>query len=194
LAVHAAKLGSVQLLDLDPQASSTKWWRRRGGPENPFLIPEVKSLPAFLTMLKKRGGVDVLVIDTPGSMLGTIRDAVSVSDVVILPISPSVKDWEAMDTVESIIIRFGMKPRTLYVLNRYRKGTETSVEALRALTDRARNAPITVALRTDYEQADAAGMTGPEINKDAAGEIAALWNAILEVSKNEKDQAITPAA
>jgi chromosome partitioning protein len=194
LAVYAAKFGSVQLLDLDPQASSTKWWRRRGGPENPMLVTEIKSLPAFMATLQKRGGPDVLIIDTPGSMLGTIRDAIGVADVVIIPILPSVKDWEAMDVVESIVIRFGKRPRTLYLINRFRARTDTSTEALRALKERASNEPMTITLRTDHERAVAVGMTAPEINKDAAREIAAAWEAINRIAKNEQDQAITATA
>jgi chromosome partitioning protein len=184
LAVEAAKTNIVQIMDLDPQASTMKWWRRRGGPLNPMLITGVKSLPAFMVTLKKKGEPDVLIIDAPGSMLGVIRDAVQVADVIVIPVSPGVKDWEAMDVVESITHRAGKRDRSLYVINRYRPGTDTSVETLRALTERASNPPLAIGLRTDYEKADAAGLTAPEINREAAKEIANVWNTIRRTANN----------
>jgi chromosome partitioning protein len=184
LAVEAAKTNTVQIMDLDPQASTTKWWRRRGGPQNPMLVTGVKSLPAFMTTLKKRGGPEVMIIDAPGSMLGVIRDAIQVSDVVVIPITPSVKDWEAMDVVESITHRLGKRERSLYVINRYRPGTDLSAETVRALTERAFNPPLPIGLRTDYEKADATGLTGPEINREAAKEIANIWKAIKRTANN----------
>jgi chromosome partitioning protein len=168
----------VQLLDLDPQASTSKWWRRRKGPENPMLVSDIKNMTVFMASLKKRGEPDVLVIDTPGSMLGVIRDAVGVADVIVIPLAPSVKDWEAMDAVESIIATAGKRDRALYIINRYRVGTDTSVEAVRALKERAVNPPLAVGLRTAYEKADAAGLTGPELNNEAAKEIELAWNTI----------------
>src|SRR6202000_1256822 len=89
-AVEAAKTGTVKILDLDPQASTMKWWRRRRGPENPMLVLNVKSMALFMSSLEKTGTPDVIIIDTPGSMLSVIRDAVSVADVIVIPISPSV--------------------------------------------------------------------------------------------------------
>jgi len=187
LAVVAAKTLSVQILDLDPQASTTKWWRRRKGPLNPMLVSNVKSLPAFMDAMAKRGGApDVLIIDSPGSMLGVIRDAVVAADVIVIPISPSVKDWEAMDVVESIVHRTRKRHRALYLINRFRAGTDSSAETVRALTQRAVNAPLAIALRTDYEKADAVGLTGSEINKEAAKEISFVWQAIRRIAEDGK--------
>ena len=151
-----------------------------------MLASNVKNLPVFMTALMKRGAPDVLIIDSPGSMLGVIRDAVEAADVIVIPISPSVKDWEAMDVVESIVHRMRKKHRALYLINRFRVGTDSSAETVRALTQRVVNAPLAIALRTDYEKADAAGLTGPEINKEAAKEISFVWKAIRRIAENVK--------
>ncbi len=181
LSVEAAKTETVQILDLDPQASTTKWWRRRKGPANPLLVSDIKSMAVFRDTLKKKGGPDVLIIDSPGSMLGLIRDAIDAADVIVIPIGPSVKDWEAMDVVESIVHRSGKRDQTVHLINRFRTGTDTSAEALRALTERTANQPLMIALRTDYERADAAGLTAPEINEEAAKEVALLWSKIKRI-------------
>ena len=149
-----------------------------------MLVTGVKNLPVFLATLKKRGEPDVLIIDAPGSMLGVIRDAVQVADVIVVPISPSVKDWEAMDVVESIIHRMGKRERSLYVINRYRPNTDTSAETVRALTERVFNRPLAIGMRTDYEKADATGLTAPEINREAAKEIKLVWSNIRRVASN----------
>jgi chromosome partitioning protein len=185
LAIESAKTETVKILDLDPQASTTKWWRRRRGPENPMLVLDVKSMALFMSTMGKDTQADVVIVDTPGSMLGVIRDAVSVADVIVIPISPSVKDWEAMDVVESIAQRAGKTERALYLINRFRPGTETSLEAHRALKERTGRDPSTINLRTAYEKADATGLTAPEINRDAAKEISDVWNTIKRLGNHE---------
>lgn len=187
LAVEAAKTSEVYLVDLDPQETVTKWWRRRGGPENPMLVTNVQSLTTFLLALKKKETEpDVMIMDTPGSFLGTIRDAVAVADVIVVPCAPSLKDWEAMDTLESIIVKAKRQDSTLYVVNRYRKGTETSKEAVLALEKRALLEPLILTLRTDHERAGFSGKSAAEINKIAADEITELWATIKEVATNER--------
>ena len=186
LAVDAAKTKQTQLMDLDPQASSAKWWRRRGGPHNPMIVTDVKGgLAAYMVNLGKRRAKPVaMIIDTPGSMLGVIRDAIQVASVIIVPVNPSVKDWEAMDVVNSIIKTAGKRERALYVINRYRLGTDTSVEMVRALKESpyVAHEPLAIGLRTDYEKADVSGKVGSETNREAAKEIAALWNAVNRIA------------
>ncbi len=188
LAVEAAKEGAVYLLDLDPQETVTKWWRRRGGPENPMLVTNVQNLTAFLAAMAKKGAVpDVVIMDTPGSFLGTIRDAVAEAHCIVVPCAPSLKDWEAMDTLESIIAKAKRQPRTLYVVNRFRSNTETSKEALAALKERTSVPPGTLALRTDHERASFDGQSAAEINKEISVEIAKLWATIKRIATHEKE-------
>jgi cellulose biosynthesis protein BcsQ len=147
-----------------------------------MLVTDIKSMALFMASLKKKGAPDVLIIDTPGSMLGVIRDAVGVADVIVIPLAPSVKDWEAMDVVENIVNAAKKRDRALYVINRFRVGTDTSTEAIRALTQRVANPPLAIGMRTAYEKADATGLTGPEINAEAAKEIALVWNTIRRLA------------
>src|SRR5262245_41517917 len=72
LAVEAVRDGRrVLLVDLDPAQSAAKWWRRRGGPANPMLETTVRSLGTLIDAIeKKAGGPDVVILDTPGELLG----------------------------------------------------------------------------------------------------------------------------
>ncbi len=190
LAVEAAKDGLVFIADMDPQETTTKWWRRRGGPENPMLVFNVQSLTSFLSALAKREEEpDVLILDTPGSFLGIIRDAVAVADCIVVPVSPGIKDWEAMDTLDSIIAKAKRQASTVYVLNRFRKGTETSKEALIALRKRALVPPVTMALKTDHERAGFEGETAAELNTEAAKEVKKLWATIKKVATDDRKEA-----
>jgi len=194
LSVEAALRGRrVQLLDLDPAQSAAKWWRRRGGPENPILAMDAPSMPAFLASLQRRRLPDVLIVDTPGELLGVIRDAITASDVVVVPIAPSVKDWEALDSCEAIINSTGKRDAALFIVNRFRANTESSIEIRRALHTRTGAIPLTIALATDHERADALGKTGAEINTRIAGEVGLLWQEAERIGTRVKKHSI-PAA
>jgi chromosome partitioning protein len=196
ISVEAARKGKkVLLVDLDPAQAVAKWWRRRSGPENPMIKTDVKSLLAFTTMLESKSDKpDVMVLDTPGEILGVIRAAIAAAHVIVVPMAPSIKDWEAMDMVEALILKAQKKSQTVYVINRFRAGTETSIEAKEALRKRTGAVPQTVALAVDHEKADAEGETGAEINRKIAGEIGALWEEIKRIGQNNEQKNDIPAA
>jgi chromosome partitioning protein len=181
VAVEAAREGkSVLIVDLDPAQSAAKWWRRRGGPDNPALVSDVKNMVRLVELVGKTKA-DVVVLDTPGELMGVIRTAVKMAHVIVVPMAPSIKDWEAMDSVEFILDQTDKKARTLWVINRYRSRTEMSIDAKKSLHKRTGAVPLTVALATDHEKADAAGKTGAEINHVIAGEIGVLWEEIKRI-------------
>ena len=196
VAVEAVRDGrSVLLADLDPAQSAAKWWRRRGGPTNPMLETGIRGGMAALTdSLERKGKPDVLVLDTPGELMGVIRVAIATSNVIVVPMAPSIKDWEAMDSVESIITKAGKLRNTIWVINRFRTGTEASTEARRALHKRTGAIPLTVALATDHERADAEGRSGAEINRKIAGEIGLLWQEIKRIGEADEQKTNVPAA
>jgi chromosome partitioning protein len=170
----------VLLADLDPAQSAAKWWRRRGGPANPMIEAGVKESMAAVTSAT---GYDVAILDTPGEMLGVIRAAIGIADVIVVPMAPSIKDWEAMAAVESIIKSASKTSNCVWVVNRFRITTDASTEAHSALHKRTGVLPITVSLATDHEKADAQGKSGAELSKRIKGEIDVLWEQIKQVGK-----------
>jgi chromosome partitioning protein len=185
LAVAAAQEGqSVYLLDLDPQQSTAAWWRRRKGPDNPLLVTGVETASRALALLrKKKAERDLMIIDTPGSFLGVIDDAINEAAAIIVVVQSSPKDLEAQGAVEGLIAKSGLKDRTLYALNRVDRTslTKSAVETLR--TKLARE-PVLIGHRVEYVKADASGKVANETSEKAKAEIATLWDAVKGVMEN----------
>ena len=126
----------VRLIDTDPQGSITQW----GSIENGLAIG-VDHVPRVLKPrhVKSLGkGVDTVIIDSPPALEKITVNNISVSDLVIVPVSPSPLDiWSASDTID--LIRRIMK-RNRQIAARllvYRKipGTRIGKEARDALTE-----------------------------------------------------------
>ncbi len=180
LAVHAAKEGlSVYILDLDPQQSTAAWWRRRKGPDNPLLVTGVESVSRAVKGIKgKKAERDVMIVDTPGSFMGVIADAVTEADAIVIVTQPSAKDLEAQGAIEGLIAKMDRVADTLYCVNRADQRSILTKQALDIVSGKSVKPPVIVMDRADYVKADAAGKIAPEINKAAEPEIAALWQAV----------------
>jgi chromosome partitioning protein len=183
LAVAAAQEGqSVYLLDLDPQQSTASWWRHRKGPENPMLITGVEMASKAIKLLKqKKAERDLMIIDTPGSFLGVINDAIQDAAAIIVVVQPSPKDLEAQGAVEGLIQKAAAHERVVYVVNRVDPTSNLTKSAVEALRSKAIRAPVLIGDRVDYVKADAVGKVANEINEKARTEIAALWEAVKGV-------------
>src|SRR5262252_2153904 len=82
--VAAAEGQRVVFIDLDPQASLSKWWNRRtagaeGQPNPALAAPAPDQLFAVLHHLRDTNAADLVVIDVPPSvhsyLLGVMRSA-----------------------------------------------------------------------------------------------------------------------
>ena len=186
LAVAAAKEGqSVYLLDLDPQQSTAAWWRRRMGPDNPLLVTGVETASRALALLKqKKAERDLVIIDTPGSFLGVINDAIQDAAAIIVVVQSSPKDLEAQGAVEGLIQQAGLQDRTLYAINRVDRTSTLTKSAVETLRTKLAQEPILIADRVEYVRADASGKVANETNEKARAEIAALWSAVKGVMAN----------
>lgn len=183
LAVKAMQDGeSVYLLDLDPQQSTAAWWRRRQGPANPMLITGVETASRAIALLKQKNAErDLLIIDTPGSFLGVINDALQEAGAILVVVQPSPKDLEAQGAVEDLIQKSALQNRTLYVLNRVDRRSALVGNAVETLRPKIVREPVLIGDRSDYVKADAAGKVANEINPQARIEISALWQAVKGV-------------
>jgi chromosome partitioning protein len=190
LAVEAARLGrSVFLADLDPQQSTAEWWRRRGGPENPMMLASRGSMIRALRDIREhRSERDVMVIDTPGSDMAVVSEAIHAADCVVVVVQASIKDLEAQGAARDLIERAGKADRTVYVINRADRRSSLVKHAADLLRSRSAVEPLIVAERSDYVRADAAGKAGNEISAKARAEISALWAALEEVGDERRDE------
>ena len=111
VAIEAAKHGSVFLADMDPQKSLETFAEIRGG-DNPLLLKNVQSVPRAIADLKRNGFErDFLIVDTPGSFMNIIRDAVTAADCIIIPMQPSPIDILAQEDVLLLIDQLGKEQR-----------------------------------------------------------------------------------
>ena len=181
IAAAAAKSGtSVYILDKDPQQSTAAWWRRSGAANNPLLIEGVNTVSEAAQRLRAKGlEEDLLIVDTPGSFLDVINEAIRSADVIILVTQPSGKDLHAVRDAEMLIERASAGGRTIYVVNRADKRSLLTRDTVTELRRRGlRGEAVIISDRSAYNRADQYGRTGPDDDKQAAAEIDELWRRV----------------
>jgi chromosome partitioning protein len=191
LGIEAAKTKSVYFCDLDPQASLTRLCERRDkqpnvNKSNPLLLEGVGNLQEAIAKLIRLGYArDVLLIDTPGSMMGIVKAAVSIADCIILPVQPSILDMVAQEDAAHVVGEAGKDDRLLVVLNRIdrRTGIEDSVNRA---AKRFHNRPLRINQRVAYARSLIAGLSGAELDKECAREISALWAGVQKILEKHR--------
>jgi chromosome partitioning protein len=175
LAARASKESlRVAIMDLNPdQGNLTQWWMLRGQPMTPRLITDTENIPVDVAVLKA-AKFDWLILDSPPVEMDLIEQAVAVSDFVLIPIRTSLFDVSAIDAVVALCKSHGKA--FAFVLSavdsKFKKLTDQTVAAL------VKEGPLLaarVSYRKPYIEALMAGRTGPEICKELAPEIDALW-------------------
>ena len=99
IAVQAELTGSgpVGVLDADPQESLADWGNDREA-DTPIVIQtSLWRLQDDVSQMRDRG-MKLLLIDTPPGITSTIRSAIEVSDLVLVPVKPSPHDLRAAGT------------------------------------------------------------------------------------------------
>ncbi len=182
--IEAAKRGSVYLIDMDPQRSLTEICARRGGSsteKNPALLADVASLPEAIATLKRTGFErDFLLVDTPGSMMRVIKDAIAVADCIVLPVQQSPLDILAQEDAARYIAEAGKQDVAFFVMNRIQGQAKTG-DLVARLKTVFPNPPVKVNQRLVYATALIGGKSAAEVDSKAAEEMAALWAAIAKI-------------
>ena len=105
LSVHAAQEDDakrrVGIVDLDPQQSLAKWWKRRGQPEgqrgSPTILSGVDSALEAVERATQSGLYDILFLDGPPAFLETMGEMIAAADFTIIPMKASVVDLLASE-------------------------------------------------------------------------------------------------
>jgi chromosome partitioning protein len=180
-ALMAALKSQVFMADLDPQGSLTHIWQRRDELINPRLITDVESVAKSVRLLSQAGyDREFMFVDTPGSLMPVITDAVEAADLIVLPTQPSPLDLHAQDAVAARIEKLGLQSKTMFVLTRTGAAADTD-KAKEYLKLRTPHPILTMVERVDYKRAAEKGQAAWEYkgNKDAKAEIKKLWDAML---------------
>lgn len=88
------------LIDLDPQKSATRWARQEEGKfPYPVIAMEVKNPKEFkneMDRLEAKHSFNLVLFDTPPALQAESMIAALLSDIVLIPITPSPLDlWAA---------------------------------------------------------------------------------------------------
>jgi cellulose biosynthesis protein BcsQ len=186
LAVQAVKEGArVALIDAEPQASLSLWWKLRGKPGNPFLHTYTGD-PVMDAEALRLEGYDWIFIDTVPAMLEHIERAIEAADFVVIPTRVSMFDLAVTRAVAGFC-EIHNKPFA-FVLNatdpKWKKGITGAIAMLKKIGPVI---PKSIRQRTVYAASLTMGRTGSEAKdtkeaKGAADEIAAVWAAVKKMT------------
>lgn len=181
VAIEASLAGPILIADMDPQRSLKTMWERRGNLSNPRLVSNVQSLGQSIRLLKEAGYErEYMIVDTPGSMMPVIRDAISAADLIVLPIQPSPMDWQAQEAVADLVAELGVSDRAMFVVNRAEGKSDMVERAVEFFSMRTRFPIPIIKQRADYARGVETGKAAFEVsgNKDAKKEVRDLWSLI----------------
>ncbi|MDY8111172.1 ParA family protein [Fulvimarina sp. 2208YS6-2-32] len=182
LAVHIAGLAGAIILDADPQGSAGEWYGEREA-ETPLVI-EVR--PGELVELVEQARAEnaPVIIDTPPHAEASIAEAMRVSDLVLIPVRPSLFDLRAAGA--TFDMAKALKVPAAVILTQC---PASSIIGEPSIVKEARqylasiDAPVlkaTMGSRAAYQHALISGSSADEYEPagKAAKEIAALWKEI----------------
>ena len=173
-AVYAGRETCV--IDTDPQATSATWGDWRGD-----FKPEVMTCPPvrlFSTIEKaRRGGAELIVIDTPPHGDTASREAVRVADLVLIPTRARAFDLHALEATAGLM-SYARKPAFVVFNAVPARATRMIEEATKAAEAMGLQVcPIQFGERAAFHRSSGTGEVAAEIEPDgkAAGEVDALW-------------------
>lgn len=178
LAVEATASGlKVLLVDCDPQGTAEKWYQAR--PENKELPQLVKVKEGQVIKahdLAKNNHFDLVVIDTAGRDLPSIKLALSVTDVCLVPCAPSGADIQAVVTTYATLAEQN-KPFAFVINQAFSSGSRNK-ETQNILEKMGKVAPAYVVRRAVYQDAIAKGLGVSELEPRSKGanEMRKLWD------------------
>ena len=191
LAVQATRAGrSVAVVDLDPQTTAANWSDRRGQDSPAVVSCQVSRLQHVLDSAKK-GGADLVIIDTPGKSTDALIAAAKVADYCLLPIQPHIYDIETIGSMKDVLTLAGHPPASV-VINRAPVQGRRHIEAAQALREMGMEVcPVVVYARAAHGDAGNLGQAAVELDpkSKAAAEIAGLYAYIATALQGDKHEA-----
>lgn len=189
LAVAATKAGyATAIIDLDPQASASKWKDRRQD-DSPAVVSAQASRLKPTIETARGAGVKIAIIDTAGRKDDSALAAARLSDLVLIPTRANIVELETLPDVADLLGLSG-NPLAFVVLNCVHPATgvrglveiQSAVRRMFALTV----CPAYVCLRAAYAEAPTSGQAPQELDQDgkAAIELRRLFDFTCEVVNN----------
>jgi chromosome partitioning protein len=181
LAVEAENTGAgpVALIDTDPQASLTEWWKTRTAARPSFAKVDLSELREALEEMEQ-AGMRLTVVDTPPAITDAISRVISCADLVLIPTRPSPHDLRAVGATVEIAKRH--RKTLVFVINAATARARITTEAAVALAKLGPVAPVILHNRVDFASSMSDGGTAGEVAPDtaASAEIRELWRCVQE--------------
>ena len=175
LAVEAERRGAgpVALIDTDPQGSLAAWWNQREVETPLFVMVDLARLDTQLAELRDHG-VKIVMIDTPPAV-NHIEKVIAVSDLVLVPVRPSPHDLRSIAVTVDLVD--AASKRMAFIVNGASVNSRISTEAVVALAEHGRVAPVKVHQRVNFAASMTDGRTVGEVEAGSKGamEIEELW-------------------
>jgi chromosome partitioning protein len=182
LAVEAERQGAgpVALVDTDPQGSLASWWNDRRADSPLFVKVELSVLDRQLEELRSHG-VKIVMIDTPPTV-DHIEKVIEIADLVVIPVRPSPHDLRSIAATVDLVE--AADRRMAFVVNGASVNSRISTEAVVALAEHGRVAPVIVHQRVNFAASMTDGRTTGEVEAGckAAEEIEELWKYINKLA------------
>jgi chromosome partitioning protein len=185
---------SVLLVDADPQQTAHNWHER--GVEAGHAMPSVVCMPGKLhadnQVPKLAKGHDVTIIDTPARIAETLKSALVVADLAVLPCGPSQADvWALESTIEILREAQVLRPRLQAVICITRKRAGTVLGNIARGELEKSGLPVLASEIGDREAfkntiGAGQGITTFAPQDRAAGEVRALVDELLTLSPKTK--------
>lgn len=183
----AAELAGIRtaVIDTDPQGTLSAWWQARDA-TTPVMAPGiVTALPRTLRILEE-DGYGMVVIDTPPQTTLSISSVIKVSDLVLIPVRPSLADLWAVGGTIDIARKHGVP--FAFVLSQATRGATITTQSMAALSE---HGPVLGVMHTRVGYAavlgDGQSIGEQEPRSAAASEIDSIWKSVHRVLNANED-------
>ncbi len=184
LAAAWAPTHRVTLLDIDPQASLSRWHALRTAHLPIITLSAVSGWRIKAELDRHAATADILLVDTPPQIDTDAARAIRAATLVLIPLQPSMPDlWASSGTLK---LAQAERRRTAAILNRAPARSALRLTVETALRQSGLTLlPATLGDRRAYAQAFATGMgvTEAQPRSVAAAEMSALADAVLETAR-----------
>jgi chromosome partitioning protein len=159
------------LADLDPQGTTTGWYKRRKAASPPL----VRFTPNGSAFELEQAGLELLVVDTPPGAPAFMTQLLRQADIILVPVRPTPDDLLGA----APIARSLNGKAWAFVLCQVPPRTRMLAGAVRQLASLGRVAPDHLTFRADFPAAAVEGQAATEFpGTKAADEAALLWRYI----------------
>lgn len=186
LATAAAAAGlTVAVIDLDPQATASKWKDRRQD-ENPVVISAQASRLKSTLDIARSAAADLVLIDSAGRSDDSALAAARAADLILVPTRTSIVEIETLPAVADLLRVAGDPARAFVVLNGLHPSAGAGgVAEARAMVKQLfglQAYPGHLCQRTAYSEAMLHGKTPQERDPDgkAGQELGQLFRFVIE--------------